>query len=71
VLISYKPPSERGVTTLMYVGDDDSVEKATSGSRWKPLLVVGAVAIAFLALSRPSSRERAASRVRSTIARRR
>ena len=26
--IAYTKPAERGVTTLMYVGDDDAVEKA-------------------------------------------
>jgi hypothetical protein len=28
--ISYKPPSDRGVTQLMYVGDDDAVDKAVA-----------------------------------------
>jgi hypothetical protein len=30
--ISYKQPADRGVTTLMYVGDDDAVEKAVKAS---------------------------------------
>ena len=42
--ITYKPPADRGVTTLMYVGDDDAVEKAVAAPSSKELLV-GAVAV--------------------------
>lgn len=46
--ILYKPPADRGVTTLMYVGDDDAIEKATAAPSSKELLV-GAIA-AIIAL---------------------
>ncbi len=42
--ITYAPPGERGVTTLMYVGDDDAVEKATTTPSQKEL-AVGAIAV--------------------------
>lgn len=42
--ITHKPPADRGVTTLMYVGDDDAVEKATAAPSSKEMLV-GAVAV--------------------------
>lgn len=45
--ISYKPQGDRGVTQLMYVGDDDAVEKATAGPS-KLLLVAGAAVAAYL-----------------------
>lgn len=41
--IAYKPPADRGVTTLVYVGDDDAVERATAGPSSKEL-IVGAIA---------------------------
>ncbi|HMA25319.1 MAG TPA: hypothetical protein VKP00_15020 [Gemmatimonadaceae bacterium] len=41
--VTYKPPTERGVTTLMYVGDDDAVEKAITPSSKE--LLVGALAV--------------------------
>lgn len=47
--ITYVPPAERGVTTLMYVGDDQAVEKATAAPSSTELLV-GALA-AHLAVS--------------------
>jgi|GEM_PF-5521589 len=47
--ITYTQPAERGVTTLMYVGDDQAVEKATAAPSSTELLV-GALA-AHLALS--------------------
>lgn len=28
--VRFNPPADRGVTTLMYVGDDDAVEKAVA-----------------------------------------
>ena len=46
--ITYTPPAERGVTTLMYVGDDQAVERATSGPSSIELLA-GTLA-AYLAL---------------------
>jgi len=49
VQITYTQPAERGVTTLMYVGDDQAVEKATAAPSSTELLV-GALA-AHLALS--------------------
>ena len=41
--ISYRQPADRGVTTLMYVGDDDAVDKALT-SPTKQQLIVGAIA---------------------------
>jgi hypothetical protein len=40
-------PFARGVTQLMYVGDDDAVEKTTAGQR--DLLIAGACAIGAIA----------------------
>lgn len=48
VQISYKPPTERGVTTLMYVGDDEAVEKATNAPSDKEMLVGAGAAIVAL-----------------------
>lgn len=47
--ISYRPQAERGVTTLMYVGDDQVVDRATATPSSTELLV-GALA-AHLAVS--------------------
>ena len=44
MIVNYKPPADRGVTTLMYVGDDEAVEKAVAGPNSKEL-IVGAVAV--------------------------
>lgn len=41
--ISYKQPTDRGVTQLMYVGDDDAVDKAVAAPSAKEL-IVGAIA---------------------------
>ena len=46
--VTYKPPAERGVTTLMYVGDDDAVERATAAPSSKELLVGAIAAIVAL-----------------------
>lgn len=43
MLLSFNPPADRGVTTLMYVGDDDAVEKAITPSSKE--LLVGALAV--------------------------
>jgi len=48
VNISYKPPSDRGVTQLMYVGDDDAVDKAVGDPRDSHLLFGGIAAIVAL-----------------------
>lgn len=56
--ISYKPPVERGVTTLMYVGDGE-VDKATSAPSSKELLV-GAVALLVALQSKSITRLAAA-----------
>lgn len=37
--ISYKPPADRGVTQLMYVGDDDAVDKAVAAPSSKEIAV--------------------------------
>lgn len=42
--ISYKPPADRGVTQLMYVGDDDAIDKAVAAPSSKEM-VVGVVAV--------------------------
>ena len=41
--ISYRPPADRGVTTLMYVGDSDAVDKATAAPTPKEM-AIGAIA---------------------------
>lgn len=41
--IHYTQPVERGVTTLMYVGDDDAVDKAVQAPTAKEL-GIGAIA---------------------------
>ena len=77
--ITYQPPADRGVTTLMYVGDDEAVEKAVAPPRLAGfelstrnlMLLAGIGAIAYIAMRKPSSRERSASRVRRVIRRRR
>lgn len=43
MIVNFKPAADRGVTQLMYVGDDDAVEKATTPSSRE--LLVGAVAV--------------------------
>ena len=43
--IRYNEPADRGVTTLMYVGDDNAVEKAVSGARDSHFLFGGIAAI--------------------------
>jgi hypothetical protein len=43
--IHYTAPVERGVTQLMYVGDDDAVEKAVGDARDSHLLFGGIAAI--------------------------
>lgn len=45
--ITYTKPAERGVTTLMYVGDDQSVEKATGSTPSSLELLLGAAAAYF------------------------
>lgn len=46
--ITYNRPAERGVTTLMYVGDDEAVEKATATPSSKEMLVgIAAVIVAL------------------------
>jgi hypothetical protein len=42
--VSYKPQSDRGVTQLMYVGDDEAVDKAVAAPSSKEL-IVGAIAL--------------------------
>lgn len=67
--ITYNRPADRGVTQLMYVGDDDAVDKAMQGIKTRNVLIALGLAVAALVVfSRPSSRERSASRVRQTIA---
>lgn len=47
--ISYKPPADRGVTQLMYVGDDDAVENAISaGTKQKIMFVAFAALVYFM-----------------------
>lgn len=46
--ITYNRPVERGVTTLMYVGDDDAVDKATAAPSDKEMLVGAAAAVVAL-----------------------
>lgn len=46
--ISYKPPSDRGVTQLMYVGDDEAVDNAVAAPSSKELLVGAIAAIVAL-----------------------
>ncbi len=48
MIVSYKPPADRGVTQLMYVGDDEAVDKAVAAPSSTQMLV-GAIA-AFVAL---------------------
>ncbi len=43
--IRYTQPPDRGVTTLMYVGDDEAVEKAVGDARDSHLLFGGIAAI--------------------------
>lgn len=53
--ITYTKPADRGVTTLMYVGDDDAVDKATS--RPSPAeLLVAAIAALYAAKARGAAR---------------
>jgi hypothetical protein len=48
MILSHKPPTERGVTTLMYVGDDNAVDKAVVAPSATELLVgVAAVLVAL------------------------
>jgi len=67
--ISYKPPSDRGVTQLMYVGDDDAVEKAVAPRTIVPgvsnlVLLAGVGIAAYMIFGRKkparTSRERVA-----------
>jgi hypothetical protein len=53
--VSYKPPSDRGVTQLMYVGDDEAVENAVATPSSKELLV-GAIAVIVALQSRGVTR---------------
>lgn len=46
--VSYKPPIDRGVTQLMYVGDDDAVDNAVAAPSSKELLVGAIAAIVAL-----------------------
>jgi hypothetical protein len=46
--VSYKPPVDRGVTQLMYVGDDEAVEKAVAAPSSKEMLVGAIAAIVAL-----------------------
>ena len=46
--ISYKQPADRGVTTLMYVGDDEAVDKAVAAPSPKELGVAAVAAIVAL-----------------------
>ena len=46
--ISYKAPTDRGVTQLMYVGDDDAVDKAVEAPSTKELGVAAIAAIVAL-----------------------
>jgi hypothetical protein len=43
--ISYKAPTDRGVTQLMYVGDDEAVDKAVGDARDSHLLFGSIAAI--------------------------
>jgi hypothetical protein len=46
--VRYTSPADRGVTTLMYVGDDDAVDKAVTAPSAKELLVGAIAAIVAL-----------------------
>ncbi len=46
--ISYNPPRDRGVTSLMYVGDDEAVDKAVGGPTDSHILFGGIAAIVAL-----------------------
>lgn len=46
--ISYKAPTDRGVTQLMYVGDDEAVDKAVEAPSTKELGVAAIAAIVAL-----------------------
>lgn len=48
MLINYNQPAERGVTTLMYVGDDEAVEKAVAAPSAKQLGLAALAAIIAL-----------------------
>lgn len=46
--VRYNEPVDRGVTTLMYVGDDGAVDKAVSSAKDSHLLFGGIAAIVAL-----------------------
>ncbi len=46
--VSYKPPADRGVTQLMYVGDDEAVEKAVAMPSSKQIAIGVIAAIVAL-----------------------
>jgi hypothetical protein len=50
--VAYMPPSEKGVTTLMYIGDD-GLDKATSDSRGaiKTLAIIAALYVGYRIMS--------------------
>jgi hypothetical protein len=55
--ISYRPQAERGVTQLMYVGDDEAVDKAVAPRSLVPgvpnlVLLAGVGIVAYLLLGR-------------------
>lgn len=57
-------PRSRGVTQLMYVGDDDAVEKATSTTGMKALGVIAAL----IALKSKGTTRLAAAGIASYVA---
>jgi hypothetical protein len=78
--ISYRPQAERGVTQLMYVGDDEAVDKATSPRDLVPgvpnlVLLAGAGLAAYMIFGRKKPAARTAqqrvARIRSVARSRR
>jgi hypothetical protein len=65
MIIDRRPPEDRGVTTLMYVGDDNAVDKATATPDSQEL-AIGAIA-ALVALQSKGLTRLAAAGVASYV----
>jgi hypothetical protein len=67
--VSYKAPTDRGVTQLMYVGDDDAVDKALGGFAMdtKTVAVFAAIAAAIWFFSEKQRDKRSLRRHRSKV----
>jgi hypothetical protein len=70
--ITYRPPADRGVTQLVYVGDDDAVDNATKtpSSRQLMVLVAGAAVAAYLIFFEKTKSRRTSTRTRVSRIRR-